>query len=79
MTTETIVENKTRPLLKTDLCDKCRVPAGRVARNEVNAELMFCEHHAYEYGPALLEQGFYIDVETLEARFEPTAKSLAKV
>ena len=66
--TTTVVENETRPLLKTDLCDKCGVVAMKVARNEARAELFFCDHHAYQYREALVEKGFYIDVETLEER-----------
>lgn len=73
------VENQTRPLLKTDLCDKCRVPATKVARNKKNKELLFCDHHANENNTALVYQGFYMDVETLEARVDPILKTLATV
>jgi len=68
--TSMVVENKTRPLVRTDLCDRCRGAATFVARklNDPFAELHFCDHHSAEHKEALLEQGFYMDIETIESR-----------
>jgi hypothetical protein len=62
------VESFTRPLITADRCDKCGAEAKSVARNQLLAELFFCEHHATEYRDTLMESGFYLDTETLEAR-----------
>jgi len=62
------VESLTRPLVKGDRCDKCGAEAKMVARNESFLELMFCDHHIGEYKDGILESGFYLDTETLEAR-----------
>jgi hypothetical protein len=65
-----VVENKTRPLVKTDLCDRCRGSAAMVARklDDPLVELHFCNHHADKHRDALLSSGFYMDVETIELR-----------
>jgi hypothetical protein len=63
-----VVENLTRPLIKADRCDRCGAEAQMVARNEGLAELLFCDHHANEHKESLLDNGFYLDTETLEAR-----------
>lgn len=62
------VESRTRPLLSVDRCDRCRAAAAVVARNKIEKELFFCEHHGREFKDALIDKGFYIDVETLELR-----------
>ena len=68
--TTMVVENQTRPLVKTDLCDRCGAAAMVVARklDKPTIELYFCNHHGAEYKDALLDQDFYIDIETMEDR-----------
>jgi hypothetical protein len=62
------VEVRTRPLTKQDRCDRCTGAAARVARNTMEKELFFCEHHSETFKDSLLEKGFYFDIETLEQR-----------
>lgn len=68
--TTAVIENLTRPLIKTDICDRCRASAMIVARSETNSdrELHFCNHHGAMYRDNLIAQGFYMDVETVEGR-----------
>jgi hypothetical protein len=66
---ESITENITRPLVRTDICDKCPGAAAYVARsNTSRLELFFCNHHQAEYRDYLIGQDFYLDVETLDLR-----------
>lgn len=49
-----------KELLATDRCDRCNAQAyHRATRGE--GELLFCNHHANEYGPALIAQGFILE------------------
>lgn len=66
--TTMLVENRTRPLLKTDLCDRCRVAATTVARNDAESELFFCDHHGRMHKDSLALKGFWLDCETLSER-----------
>lgn len=67
--TTAIVENKTRPLVATDRCDRCGAGAMLVARtHSEKQELFFCNHHANQHKESLVEAGFYMDSETIEDR-----------
>jgi hypothetical protein len=63
-----LVENRTRPLLNTDLCDRCRGAATSVARNESEMELFFCDYHRRMFEDSLVSKGLSLDCETLDGR-----------
>ena len=63
-----LVENRTRPLLNTDLCDRCNGAATTVARNDSESELFFCDYHTRMFKDSLALKGFLLDCETLSDR-----------
>jgi hypothetical protein len=62
------VESRTRPLVPTDVCDRCPASAQKIARSADEKELFFCTHHSNQYLDSLIDQGFYMDIETLDLR-----------
>lgn len=46
----------------TDRCDKCGAQATHRA-HKVKQDLLFCSHHAREYGPGLVEKGFAMETD----------------